>query len=192
MLSAVIASALVGLALPAVAAAHHRHHHSRHARNHHATSARIVTFGAASASSGPTSTSPTTPPSGPEEAGKVAKFEGGVLTIALSGGTQTVSGKVTEDTELHCQPPTPPEASGDDQDEGDNGSGEQSGDGSDSGGFATGNGDLMAHSADSQDDEGGGQQTCTTEALTTGTVVIEAELKLTSTGAVWEKLDIVH
>jgi hypothetical protein len=193
MLSAVIASALVALALPAAAAAHHRHHHSRHAGKHHATSARIVTFGAASTSAGPSSTSPTTPTTG-ESAGTVLTFdeETGVLTIELADKKTTVSGKVTDDTELHCRSATPPEGSGDDQDEGDNGGGEQSGDGADSGGFADGHGDFMAHSADSQDDEGTSQETCTRAALTKGTVVLEAELELMGTGAVWEKLDIVH
>jgi hypothetical protein len=199
MLTSVIASAFALLALPAGAAAHHSRHHGRHAHKHHATSARVVIFGARSAA-GPTSTSPTSPGSGDEAAGKVVTFEGGVLTIALSGGSQTVSGKVTEKTELRCQPATPPGESGDDQREDEQGSSVQSGEqdeGSGSGDFASGHGDFMARSADfrgddAQDEGDDGQEACTTAALTPGTVVLEAELELTGSGAVWEKLDIVH
>jgi hypothetical protein len=194
----VLASALVGLFVPAVATA--RHHHG-HARTHksHARSARLLNFGAASLSGDPGSTTtPTQASPTNEQAGTVESFENGVLKIKLGDGS-VVSGKVTADTELRCQSATPSGGSGDDQDENDDqdSQGEQQGVPSAPGGLGTQQGDFMAHAADGNGgDEGGAgnqsQETCTTAALTNPTPVLEAELELGSAGAVWEKVVIVH
>src|SRR5258708_2940072 len=106
LLMAVTGSALA-LAAPGVASAHHgKRHHARHHKRAH-----LVKFGTASlstTSSAPTTTTPTGQP-----AGKVASFEKGVLTITLTDGS-TVSGKVTEDTELGCRSAAAQENSGED------------------------------------------------------------------------------
>jgi hypothetical protein len=202
MLLPLLAASLLTLLAPAVASAHrgHHHHHAR-SHHHHATSARLVNFGAGTLAASGTATSPVQATPTNESAGTVESFEAGVLKIKLGDGT-IVSGKVTEETELRCQPATPPTEPGDD-DGGDDENAQQ-GDqqhgspGSDQ--FAAQHGDVLAHSADTQggDDQGEGdggeetQESCTTAVLVHGAIVREAELKLTGSGAVWEKLDIVH
>jgi hypothetical protein len=203
MLLPFLASSLLVLLLPAVASAHHGRHH--HARSHkrHATSARLVNFGASLSGATGTPSAPIQGSPSDEKAGTIESFEGGVLKIKLGDGS-VVSGKVTDETELRCQPATPTSEPGDDDGGGDEQSGtegdEQHGSSAPNH-FATQHGDFFAHSADSQgggddqgDDENGGQQqeSCTIAALVPHTAVLEAELKLSSAGAVWEKLDIVH
>jgi hypothetical protein len=196
MLLMAVTSSVLALAAPTVASAHHaKHHGASHKR--HAKRARVVTFGTATLTpaSGPTTTSPTpTTPTG-ETAGTVKSFEKGVLTITLKDGT-TVSGMVTEDTRLECQSATTtPTTGGDDQGAGDDQNPSESGE----------HGAATAHAADhgsqqgagSSDDQGdgsgdGGQQSCTTAALVPNAVVGEAELKLSSAGAVWEKVQLLQ
>ncbi|HWX73753.1 MAG TPA: hypothetical protein VNZ05_00505, partial [Solirubrobacteraceae bacterium] len=99
---ALLASSLVALLAPAVASAHHRHHARGH--RHHASSARLLNFGAAITSpttgTAPVQSSPTN-----ETAGTVESFSGGVLKLKLNDGSE-VSGKVTDETELRCEPAT--------------------------------------------------------------------------------------
>jgi hypothetical protein len=186
---AALAASALALATPGVAAAHGRHHHGHHARTHerHASGARVLRFGAARLSAAPTTTSPTSE----EPVGKVVSFEGGVLTIMLTDKS-TVSGKVTEDTELRCQPATPLEEQGDDQGGGgDEGDSQDRENGDSQGQFATQHGDSLARAADAQ--EGDNQERCTaTTALVPGAVVLGAELKLTGAGAVWDEVEVIH
>jgi hypothetical protein len=171
LLVAVTGSALA-LAAPGVASAHHgKRHHARHHKHAH-----LVKFGTASVST--TSSGPTTPTPTGQPAGKVASFEKGVLTITLTDGS-TVSGKVTEDSKLRCRSATAQESSGDD----DQGDDEQ--------------GDLSARASDrngaqGDDDDSGTQTACTTAALVPGAVVGEAELSVSSAGAVWEKVELIQ
>ena len=101
-----------------------------------------------------------------ENAGKVASFEEGKLTIALFAGGE-VSGLVTDDTEIECGDR---EHGDDDQGEDDDDQGEDE------------HGDDHGDRAD--DDE------CAPDALTAGAVVREAELKLGSGGAVFEEIEL--
>jgi hypothetical protein len=195
-------------------AAHHARRHARRARH-----GGLVRFGDPTAPagprsgtpSGPTGTAPTgatpttpTPPTG-EPAGKVLTFENGVLTIELTGGTK-VSGQVTEGTRLICVPATPPPSTGgDDQGGGDDAPGVPSGEHggpaaqAPSGGWGGGDNQQGAgndgqgmdeQDMDSEDDDQ--QQGCETSALIAGAVVREAELNLSSAGAVWERVVVVH
>ena len=195
MLSAALASSVLVLVAPAVASAHHGHHPRGLARTHkhHARSARLERFGVASVSGTPragftvTQSSPENEP-----AGTIESFEGGVLKIKLGDGS-IVSGKVTEDTELRCRSATPPGDDEDDQGDDDGGGSQGDEQGSSGGQFASQHGDFLAHAADSGDDEGDqNTEGCTTKALEPKTVVLEAELKLTGTGPVWEQIVIVH
>lgn len=197
-----IASSMLVFALPAVASASHgKHHHgARHANSHrrHAKGARLLTFAPATAptSSAPaTTTAPTTPAN--ETAGTVTSFTNGVLTITLTDGT-VVGGKVTEQTELRCTAATPPATTGeDDQGAGDDQNGSESGEhgsqavvdqmGASQHSDFQGGGD----GGDGQDDQGGGEESCTTAALVPGAMVREAQLSLSSAGAVWEQVDLV-
>jgi hypothetical protein len=197
MLLPLLASSLLALFAPAVASAHRgHHHHKRHAR-----SARLLNFGAAVVPLPPGGAPPEQATPTNQAAGTVVSYTGGVLAIKLTDNS-TVAGKVTEETELRCQPATPPTEPGDD----DGGDSERGSEGDEQHGqsapsqFASQHGDFFAHSADSQDSDGDegddngnqSQESCNTAALTPKTVVLEAELKLSSAGAVWEKVVIVH
>ena len=130
-----------------------------------------------------------------ETAGTVKSFEGGVLTIELTDHS-TVSGRVTEATELRC------ESAGAPGEDGEDGPGESSHvggardaavrssssgeDGEDGGDHEEGN--------DGEDDDGpsgGPPPSCTTAALVPGAVVAEAELSVGSGGAVWDQVELI-
>jgi hypothetical protein len=186
-----VASSALALAVPGVAAAQHgKRHHSHRASSHkrHHRHAHIVRFGTLAASTpGSNASSPATPSS---PAGTVASFTGGVLTITLADKS-TVSGKVTDQTELECQSaaPTASASSHDGGDDGDrhDGSGPTS---SQQAGSQSGNDGGSDDQGDDQDDDDGAQQSCTTAALVTGAVVQEAELSISSAGAVWHKVEL--
>jgi hypothetical protein len=181
MLLTAAASSALALGAPAVAAAHHHTHH--HAR-HHARHARVLTFSApATPATGTPALTPTS-----DEAGTVTTFANGVLTITLPDGT-VVSGKVTEQTELECQSATT-ETSEHDQGGGDDQNGRESGE---HGGPVNMARESDSNSGDGQgDDNGQNQESCTSAALVAGAKVGEAELSVSSAGAVWEKVDLIQ
>ena len=169
---------------------HHKRHPARHRRHAH-----TLTFGAA-ASSAPTDTSGTSGtsspvPTGQETAGTIASFSEGTLTIKLNDGS-TVSGKVGDFTEMECHPAMAADASqGDNNGQGDDnnqGGGNGPGDDHDEG-FRHDEG--AGH--DEGDDNGQDQaEHCPTAALVPGGVVREAELSVSSTGAMWKKVELEH
>jgi hypothetical protein len=126
---------------------------------------------------------------GDEGAGTIASFDsttGRLVINAFSG--DTISGTVTDDTEIECenddadQPDEdgedgPNSGSGNDDDHGDDGPGDDEGD--DGGG--------SGHGRRSQGDD---DENCSVADLTTGTVVREAELELSSAGAVFEEIEL--
>jgi hypothetical protein len=178
-----VSSSALALAAPAIASAHH---HGKHHHKHHGATARVLDFRASAPATGsPSSSAPTTPTT--ESAGKVASFKEGVLTITLKDGT-SVSGKVTEQTEIHCsQPPTT--GGEDNDDEAGSGQGDQ---GSSDQARASDSSLHVAHAADHGDEGDEGQQNCTTSALTEGALVGEAELTIGSGGAVWDRVDLIQ
>jgi hypothetical protein len=112
---------------------------------------------------------------GDENAGTVATFTGGVLTIALAKGG-TLIAKVTAETEIECGDDAA-QASTDgpgDDDEGEDD--DQHGDHGD---------DDGDHHGDDGDDE-----ECGADPLTAGRQVEEAELKTQGGEAVWEKVEL--
>ncbi len=153
----------LALAVPGAASAHGHHHRHHHKVKAHHT--RLKHFGAAA------NTSPSTP-SAPGDAGRVASFTGGVLTITLADGS-TVSGKVTNDTEINCVPAvqTPTPTAGTARDGG--GSGDQGDQGDDQGDQSGGDHHGRCH----------GQSACTVADLVPGAVVHEAILKIGANGA---------
>jgi hypothetical protein len=193
------ASSMLALAIPGMAlAAHHgKHHHGAHhasAHKRHAARAHLVSFGAASVPGSPsgsqkTSATPATPSN--ETAGTVASYENGVLTIKLNNES-TVSGLVTENTEIECESasPTPTTTDEDDQGGGDDQSGSESGE---HGGSSTQHGDGRHSQGDGGEGQGdeGEPQSCPANPLAKGVIVRKAELRLSSTGAVWEKVDLI-
>jgi hypothetical protein len=191
MLITAVASSALALGAPAVASAHH--HHKRHHAKHLARHARVLTFkGAGSSTSQPSPTSPASTPAG-EPAGTVTSFTSGVLMITLTDGT-VVSGKVTEQTELACRSSTADmgddQGARDDQGGGDDQGGRESGE---HGGPVDMARESDSHATDGQDDdEGAGNESCTSAALVPGAKVGEAELRVSSAGAVWEKVELVQ
>ena len=124
-----------------------------------------------------------------ENAGTITAFANDELTITLfDGGTLTA--KVTEDTEIECDDDgAKARAShdpGDDDDEGDDDRGDRDDD--DRGDRDHDHGDH--DHGDHGDCRGDDDEDCGTEALTAGRGVAEAELKLSSDGRTWTKLEL--
>lgn len=108
---------------------------------------------------------------GDEHAGTIVSFdpETGVLTIGLFGGG-TVSGLVTEETEIECDD-----------------------DGGEASASSDSSGDDEGEEAESSDDESGDDETgveCTTADLVPGATVDEAELELGDGVAVFETVEL--
>jgi hypothetical protein len=188
-----MALSMLTLAAPGMASAAHggRHHHRAHHAGAHVRHARHVhlrVIGATTISSGTTSGSSSAPPATPtsnESAGTVTSYTNGVLTITLNDGTTMISGQVTEGTEIGCRPATPPPTPGGDQDSDDQGGAEGGGGGQ---GGDQQDGDHHDENRGGEDHEEG----CTPAALVKGAVVRRAELRLSSFGAVWEKVDLIQ
>jgi hypothetical protein len=153
-----------------------RHHHKRHHTRHHAR-ARILRFGTAMPSqSGSGGNDAQTGQGSDQNAGMVAGLTNGTLTITLNDGS-TVSGKVTQDTQIEC------DSSGSTTMHADDASAENSNSGDDDSGSADSGDD------DAQEDQGA--QSCSSSDLQPGTPVREAELKVSGAGATWDKVDLV-
>jgi hypothetical protein len=186
----ITAVATVSLAAPSAALAHNGEHHRAGERHHHHRGhhrhAHVLAFHAqappstTSGASSPSSTSVSD-----DKAGTIASFTSGVLTITLTDGS-TVSGKVTERTEIECRS-TMAVAARDGGQGDDNGNDGQSssGPGDDEHHDASaGNGD--AGDDDAQDEA----EHCTTAALVPGASVKEAFLSVSSEGSTWVKVEL--
>jgi Bacterial TSP3 repeat len=126
-------------------------------------------------------------PDGEENAGTIASFdtESGKLTIDLFGG-ETISGMVTEETEIKCESSSPTasasmssqseDSSGDEQGQEEEGQEEQEEE----------QGDDEGESGGDQ----GGSANCTTADLTPGAVVKQAELQVESGTPVFEEVEL--
>jgi hypothetical protein len=178
----------------ALASHHHRSGRHHHARRHHA---RIRRFGDVNA---PTSSSSA------DNAGTVQSFKNGVLTIKLNdaAGT-TVSGAVTNDTELECMAP---EQSQTVHEDGDGGSGDDNSGSDDNQSAGDDQGDAAEQNENQAEDQNENQaedqneneaaeeneneaeNNCSTMNLTAGTVVREAELRISSAGSTWKKVEL--
>jgi Ni/Co efflux regulator RcnB len=145
---------------------HEREHRRHHERHHTIRHERI-------------GHSPTAPGDN-AAAGKVASFTGGVLTIQLNDGS-TVSGAVNDFTRIKCEAPESMQVTGDDhgRDGGDNSGSGDNGDRGDQG-----------EPGDDRGDDNGEEQMCSTAALTPNAVVQEAELRISSAGAVWDEVEL--
>ena len=101
----VVGAMALALTAPSVAAAHgghHRGHHKSQRHHHkkaHKTKVRRVQLD-------PITTPGDKPGTPAANAGTIASFDNGVLTITLADGS-TVSGAVTSATRIVCSPPPP-------------------------------------------------------------------------------------
>jgi hypothetical protein len=141
-------------------------------------------------------------PDGEENAGTIVSFDEatGKLTIDLFGD-ESISGFVTEETEIKCEDNSGASVSSDGVDSGEEEAGEGDGGsegepGDDNGGEEEEEpGDDNGQEEEAGDDNGGdnsgpGNGNCTTADLTPGAVVQEAELKIESGKAVFEKVEL--
>jgi Ni/Co efflux regulator RcnB len=185
------AVATVSLAAPSAALAHNgeRHHHHR-GRHHHAHVLAFHAQAPAGSTTTGTSSPSSTPSSTSDSAGTIASFTGGVLTITLNDGS-TVSGKVTERTEIECpaastgtSAPAPGSSSFGEREHGDDGHFDNSNDGSNSGSDGQG-GNCPGHEGD-----GAQNEHCTSAALVPGASVKQAFLSVSSDGAAWVKVKL--
>ncbi|HET8755617.1 MAG TPA: hypothetical protein VFM58_06400 [Solirubrobacteraceae bacterium] len=122
---------------------------------------------------------------GDENTGTVESFEDGVLTISLFNG-DTITGAVTDDTEIECDDDADDDRGHDDHgdDDGDHHHGDHGDD--DEGDDDHGDDARAAHRGD--DDEG--NEDCGTEALVAGAKVLEAELKIRDGEAAWDEVEL--
>jgi hypothetical protein len=172
-LFAIIATCALAAAVPSLALArrgHHRSHHRSHVRH---SAIRHRQFGSDSSTQSSGSSGST------DHAGTVQSFSGGVLTIALNNGS-TVSGRVTSATEMECEGAEPNDMRGMERDSsGDRGSDDSGEDQS---------------SDDSGEEQSGGDDnqaaTACPASPAQGEFVREAELRISSAGSTWERLDL--
>jgi hypothetical protein len=181
----------LALAVPGIASAHHgshhakaSHHHKRHHRAHHAR-VRMEHFRPTTANT----TDPTQTPTGPQDAGTVASFTGGVLTLTLADGS-TVSGKVTDRTEIECKP-APPIAPPTAQTSDHHGDNQGSDDNGDQGNTQSGDDHQSGSDDENDDDNPAPQPVCDATALVAGAVVHEATLRIDSSGATFKQVQLV-
>jgi hypothetical protein len=185
------AVATASLAAPSAALAHNGEHHRAGERHHHRGRhhhAHVLAFHAqAPASSNSGTTSPSSTPATGDKAGTIASFTNGVLTITLNDGS-SVSGKVTERTEIECPAPSASAADFSGHDGGDdNGFDGRGNDGSSGPGPSDGqHGDCPGHDDNGHD----ATEHCTSAALVPGASVEEAFLSVSSDGATWVKVEL--
>lgn len=181
ILFTILACTALSVAVPAVASAHNGHHHKRH----HRARVRHLMFLAhsndSSVSGSPTSGSPTTGTA--PTAGTVTSFANNVLTITLANGN-TVSGDVTNDTEVNCDN----SGAG-----GDNGAEQDDLARDDGPGGVDNSGDQGDDSGDQGDDNGdqGDDNNNAMCTITPGMAVQKAELTINGDGAFWNEVELV-
>jgi hypothetical protein len=181
---AVLAGTMLLAVAPSTALARHHHRGHHHARLHRAVSREYW---------GSDGTQQTASGNG-QGAGSVASFTGGVLTITLNDGS-TVSGVVTDATELECQAPEQQTVQTDVRMDGGGDTGDDNGGngnrGGDNGNRAGGDGNQGGDTGDQGCDQGDNEQTCSSSTLASGVVVQTAELDVSSSGAVWKTVEMI-
>jgi hypothetical protein len=171
---ALVASVLLVAFAPAGALAKSHRHHSR---THHA---RIRRFGDMSP------TAPTTTTTGaPAPVGTITSFDGTTLIVHFNDGN-TVTGVVTNDTQIECTSSSQSTGSDDqgDQSGTTSGSDDQS-DQSGTSGQTTGSDDQ----SDDQGDESGSSSSCGPSSLQPNANVLGAEVSFGAT-TTWEKIQL--
>jgi hypothetical protein len=185
-------AAALALAMPGAALAHHGHGRHHHRAKTHARHAKFRMVHIGPMGTAPTTTPTTTPtPPKPENAGTVASYTNGVLTLTLNDNS-TVSGKVTNETRIRCVKATlatepPGEGRGDDNGQGDD---QSRGDMNWRGDHGSGE---WQHGDDGDDDGAGEPEPpCDSSSLVPGAVVRAAELRIGPGGTEFESVLLVR
>jgi hypothetical protein len=122
-----------------------------------------------------------------EQSGVIDSFDAttGKLTVKLVNG-DSLTGTVNSGTEIECEAPATTRHDGEDN------SGPGSGDDNSGPGSTTSGSGDDDNQGDDNDDQGENENegNCGTDALTQGTIVREAELRLTAAGAVFEEIEL--
>jgi hypothetical protein len=198
LFTAVASAALLAVGpSAAMARSHHQRSHHRSQSRHHRT-VRHLRFGL---DRSPSTTASPTPET---SAGRVVSFTGGVLTIKLNDGTM-VKGQVSGATGLECEAANSTSTFQTDRRSRDGGGGDQGGGSddetngkADQGDEAKGNdqgdeakGNDQAEQGGQGDNEAEGETACPMTALSPNAVVREADLRISSAGAVWDKIELI-
>ena len=176
ILFTILACTAMSAAVPAAALAHdgNDHHHKRH---HHAR-VRHEHFVGHRHHNGDFGNQVT--------AGKVTSFANNVLTITLTNGN-TVSGLVTDRTEVKCENPADVDNNGDnDNEHGDRVTDHGPG-GGDNGDRGDDNGNR-GNDNDNRGDDNDNDEMCT---ITPGESVRNAELRISGAGASWDEVELI-
>jgi hypothetical protein len=201
----VLAAALMLVAFAGPASAHRNHHRIRHHGGRSLNQALSVNQvqssddegdGGGSSGTGDTSS----------DAGTIAAFDSttGLLTVALTDGS-SITGLVTDETEISCTTTSDDNSGDDDSGSGDDDSGSGGGDDGGGGGDSV-NASHLSDDGGSGDGDGSGsgddgtgtgtgtgtgdEPQCSTADLTVGAVVQEAELKLENGEAVFDEIQL--
>ena len=190
ILIALVMSGAVAVAAPSASMAQRHHSRHHHARHHHSTRhSRRERFGHWDTSGSA------------QPAGTVSSFTDngdgtGTLTIMVNGNP--VTGTVNGNTELECTSSSSSQQGEDNGDNGDNNAngGDDNGDNSSSGGSNNASDDGGGTGDDNGGNDGNdngdnGAQMCSTANLTPNTPVADAVLELTSSGPVWDKVELI-
>jgi hypothetical protein len=115
---------------------------------------------------------------GDENAGTILSFADGVLKISVFGQSDPLVGLVDETTEIECEHAMATTSESGPGESGDDDSGDDVGD------------DHGDDADEDEDDDRFDERECGTDALTAGTKVKEAELRLVGGKAVFEELEL--
>lgn len=174
ILFASVASCIVLAVAPATAFARSHHHRGHHRVHRTDVRVRDEHFGSWNDEN-------TAPNNSGQNAGTVASFSNGVLTLTLNDGSM-VSGQVTDATEIKCEAVEPQEMEHSRHADGDHGGGSNSGDD---------NGDNNGNNDDQGENEQGAAM-CLSANLVPGAVVRDAELTLSGAGAIWREVELAE
>jgi hypothetical protein len=129
-------------------------------------------------------------PDGEENAGTIKTFDPGTgeLTIELFG-TKTISGLVTEETEIKCENSSS-SASASDSNQGEDNSGDEQGQEGQENEEEPGDDNGDENSGPGGGDDNGDESSCTTADLVPGAVVQQAELRIANGAATFEEIEL--
>lgn len=167
ILFAAAASSIVLALAPATAFAHNHHHRGHHRAHRTHVRLRHEHFGSRNDAN-------PAPSNSAQNAGMIASFSNGVLSLRLNDGS-IVSGQVTGATEIKCEVAEPQEMEHSRHADGDHGGGNNGGD---------------DNNNDDRGEDEQGAPMCSTATLAPGMVVRDAELTISGSGAIWKELEL--